>query len=164
MTYVTTTAPHVQFSGPEGGIVYQKSPSGQRSPRFAVDKSSSKMQRIDRIMPDGSRAQFATASTSFIGTTKVSVGSAEVTLEPSWEGLQYRVNVKGTPMGDLKWRPCSSFGHEMKLEDGGGATLAEYKPKSRSGRELPLDIFLQGDDALVDLIVACAVSLNWKIT
>lgn len=164
MTYVTTTAPYVQFSGPEGGILYQKTPSGQRSPRFSVDKSSSKAQRIDRIMPNGSRAQFATASTSFSGKTKISVGGAQVTLEPSWEGLQYRVNVKGTPMGDLKWTPSSSFGHEMKLEDARGATLAEYKTKSRSGRELPLDIFLQGDDALVDLIIASAVSLNGKIT
>lgn len=164
MSYLTTTAPYVCFTGPEGGILYQKDASGQRTPRFSVNKSSSKAQRIDRILPDGSQAEFATASTSFSGKTKISTRGAQITLEPSWEGLQYRVNVKNTPMGDLKWTPSSSFGHEMKLEDARGATLAEYKTKSRTGRELPLDIFLQGDDAFVDLIVACAVGLNGKIT
>ena len=53
MTYLTTTAPCIRFTGPEGGILYQKDPSGQRTPRFSVDKVSSKEQRIDRITPDG---------------------------------------------------------------------------------------------------------------
>ena len=162
MTYLTTTAPYVTFDGRDGGDIYQKDPSGQRVPRFAVDKSSSKAKNIYRIMPDGSRAEFASASTSSLsGKTKVSLQGTQITLDPSWEGLQYRVEVRGTPMGDLRWKPSSSFGHELRLEDAKGAALAEYK---RSGKDLTVAIFVQGDDFLIDLIMACAVSLNGKIS
>lgn len=163
MTYVTTTAPCVTFAGPEGGIVCQKEPSGQKTPRFAVDTTSSKAKSICRIAPDGSRAEFAASTSAVTGRTKISFQGTQITMDPSWEGLQYSIDVKGTPIGDLKWRPSSSFGHQMEMTDGAGVSLARYKTKSRSGRELTMEIFVKGDDFVVDMIVACALGLNGKI-
>ena len=163
MSYLTTTAPYVTFCGPENGIIYQKDPSGQKIPRFAARNTSSKEKSIQRLMPNGSHVPVATSTTSTLsGTTKVSMQGSKFKMEPSWEGMAFRIDMKNTPVGHLRWWP-DSVGHGMKLKDVGGSTLAAYQTKSWSGKELTMEIFAKGDDSLVEMIMVSAICLKKKL-
>lgn len=63
-----------------------------------------------------------------------------------------------TAAGTMKWRPGSSGTEEFK--DAQGIVLARGKmPGSLSGKVYPLEVFVPGDEFLLDLILACWVAI-----
>jgi hypothetical protein len=147
------TPPHLTFNGPDSSNHFRAlSPKNQLLAHFAVSKDS--IWRISSQPPQ----QICTFSRSSLsGTTTLNIHGQQIKMKQSWEGMQYGKDVK-TAAGTLKWRPGSGGTEEFR--DAQGVILARGKmPGMLSKRVYPLEVFVPGDEVLLDLILACWVAI-----
>lgn len=155
--------PVFTFVGPDKqNTVYIQNTQGTRTAMFTVNYSKRSKPRlsVNRVIPNGQHQPFFTSHTSSMsGKTRINIHNREMKMEVSYESVQLRREFDG-PMGKLSWFP-SGWGSDQKLKDKNGTVLAKFSTKidSGSGKEPQLAIFVQCDDALVDLIVATGLTV-----
>jgi hypothetical protein len=141
------------FNGPDSSNHFRAlSPNGQLLAHFAVSKDS-----IWRISSQSPQQICTSSRSSLSGTTTLNIHGQQIKMKQSWEGMQYGKDVK-TAGGTLKWRPGSGGTEEFR--DAQGILLARGKmPGMLSKRVYPLEVFVPGDEFLLDFILACWVAI-----
>ncbi|KAL6859247.1 hypothetical protein J3F83DRAFT_336383 [Trichoderma novae-zelandiae] len=72
--------------------------------------------------------------------------------------LTYDFTLKGTPMGELKWKKNKFTGGSLELVDGNDRTLAKVKSNGVNILEKRLEIYIPCDDFFSDLIILSAIA------
>lgn len=73
--------------------------------------------------------------------------------------LSYDFTLKGSPMGELKWKKNKFTGGSLELVDSGGRTLAKVKSTGMANiGEKRLEIYIQCDDFFSDLIILSSIA------
>lgn len=73
--------------------------------------------------------------------------------------LNYDFTLKGSPMGELKWKKNKFTGGSLELVDENGRTLAKVKSNGVTNiTEKRLEIYIQCDDFFSDLIILSAIT------
>ncbi|KAL7783607.1 hypothetical protein V8C37DRAFT_406597 [Trichoderma ceciliae] len=73
--------------------------------------------------------------------------------------LTYDFTLKGTPMGELKWKKNKFTGGSLELVDDNGRTLAKVKSAGVANMtEKRLEIYIQCDDFFSDLIILSCIA------
>lgn len=149
------TSPCLTFHGPDSNThFFALSPNGQQLAQFSITKNA-----IWRILaPHMPPQQICTLHRSSLsGTTTLEIHGQQIKVRQSWEGLSYGKDVK-TAAGTMKWRPGSGGTEEFR--DAQGILLARGKlPGTLSKKVYPLEVFVPGDEFLLDLILACWVAI-----
>lgn len=149
--------PSLVFIGPDkSDTIFVQDTSGVKTPMFTVQSSKHSKPNVEvfRLLANGVQQPFSTATfSSMSGSITLSVKGHEVKLKdsmgdgPSFDG----------PHGKLKWK-YSSMGGKIILQDEAKNKLARYQYK-----DVPkLEIFVQGDEFFVDLVVASGVAITVK--
>ena len=147
--------PCLTFHGPDSNEqFFALGPNGQQLAHFSVTKKAIARIWAPHIPPQ----EFCTFHRSSLsGTTTLQLHGQEIKVRQSWEGLSYGRDVK-TAAGTMKWRPGSSGTEEFR--DAQGILLARGKlPGTLTKKVYPLEVFVPGDEFLLDLILACWVAI-----
>jgi hypothetical protein len=149
------TPPCLTFHGPDSNNHFLAlSPSGQQLARFSVTKDAI-WRTLAPHMPPQQMCVFQRSSLS--GTTTLQIHGQQIKMKQSWEGMQYGKDVN-TAAGTMKWRPGSGGSEEFR--DAQGVLLARGKmPGTLSKRIYPLEVFVAGDEFLLDLVLAYWVGM-----
>lgn len=151
----TETPPCLTFHGPDDNKqFFARGSNGQQLAHFIITKDA--ISRVwSPVMPPQQICTLHRSSLS--GSTTLQLHGQQIKVKQSWEGLSHGHDVK-TAAGTMKWRPGSSGTEEFK--DAQGIVLARGKmPGSLSGKVYPLEVFVPGDEFLLDLILACWVAI-----
>jgi hypothetical protein len=149
------TPPCLTFHGPDSNKhFFALSPNGQQLAHFSVTKDAI-WRTLAPHMPPQQMCTFHQSSLS--GTTTLQIHDQQIKMKQSWEGMQYGKDVK-TAAGTLKWRPGSGGTEEFR--DAQGVLLARGKmPGTLSEKIYPLEVFVPGNEFVLDLILACWVGM-----
>ncbi|GIZ43553.1 hypothetical protein CKM354_000677500 [Cercospora kikuchii] len=94
---------------------------------------------------------------SMSGTTTLQFEKLEIKMKQTWESLQYGKDIK-TPTGTLQWRAGSGGYEELRNEQ--KVLLARGKlPGTLWSKHSDLEIYVPGDELLLDLIISLWVSM-----
>jgi hypothetical protein len=147
--------PCLTFHGPDSNNqFFALGLNGQQLAHFSVTKDTI-WRTLAPHMPPQQMCTFHRSSLS--GTTTLQIHGQQIKVRQSWEGLSYGRDVK-TAAGTMKWRPGSGGTEEFK--DAQGVLLARGKlPGTLSKKIHPLEVFVPGDEFLLDLILACWVAI-----
>jgi hypothetical protein len=147
--------PCLTFHGPDSNNdFFAVNPNGQQLAHFSVTKDTIWRTSVPH-MPPQQMCTFHRSSLS--GTTTLQIHGQQIKMKQSWEGMQYGKDVK-TAAGTLKWRPGSGGTEEFR--DAQGILLSRGKmPGTLSKKIYPLEVFVLGDEFLLDLILACWVGM-----
>ncbi|KAK4501103.1 hypothetical protein PRZ48_006909 [Zasmidium cellare] len=147
-----SSQPCLIFQGPDKqGHITAVNSAQQEVAHFIVRNNT-----LARIL-GSSQQNICTFNRSHLSsTTSVSIHGQQIKVKQTWESMQYGKDVE-TPTGLLTWR-AGSGGYE-ELRDGSKTLLARGKmPGTFGSKPALLEVFVSGDDVLLDMILATWVS------
>lgn len=169
-----TPSPRLQFFGPSSDSLFRASKqtihvidghTGQKRPVFAIEESKSKPNlRIARILPNGDHQPLGSATWSSLkpGTTIMLRDQTEFKIKTDWESESGSKKFSTPNWGPLEWT-MDDDGEGYGLIDQRGLQLAKYLYVSDSlGGEPRLDVFVEGDDMFVEMVVISGVAIMKK--
>ncbi|KAF2163472.1 hypothetical protein M409DRAFT_26084 [Zasmidium cellare ATCC 36951] len=140
--------PCLSFHGPDKqGHIRAINSNNQEVAHFIASKTS-----LTRAL-GSNHQQICTFNRSHLAScTTIHIHGQQVKVKQTWESMQYGKDVE-TPTGRLTWR-AGNGGYE-ELRDGSKTLLARGKlPGTFGSRPALLEVFVDGDEVLLDLILA----------